>query len=56
MTLENARDRWIEALLGARLRFHATDDVNDSDPVRRAYARTYWRHVYRRWSQLYHAQ
>lgn len=41
-TLE--RDAWIEAVLGARLRFHASS-VED--------VRTYWGGVYRRWAQLY---
>ena len=40
-------DRWIEAVLGARLRFHAS--VTPGIP-----GSTYWSGVYRRWSQLYH--
>lgn len=40
------QDRWIEALLGARLRFHASwPGPHDST--------AYWERVYRRWGQLY---
>lgn len=41
-TLE--RDAYIEAVLGARLRFHASSDDDD---------RHYWSRVYKRWSQMY---
>lgn len=56
LRIESARDRWIEALLGARLRFHGGPQLvdRDPDPVRRAFDQTYWRRTYRRWSQLYH--
>lgn len=43
-----AGDRWLEALLGARLRFHAggmVDDGRGPETVR----------MYRRWQRLYHA-
>jgi hypothetical protein len=45
-----AADRWIEALLGARLRFHAGPGGGAFDPA----AVAYWGRVYKRWSQLYH--
>jgi hypothetical protein len=37
-------DRWMEAVLGARLRFHARDIERTE----------YWGSVYKRWAQLYH--
>lgn len=39
---EPARDAWIEALLGARLRFHLPENTIEAG------------RLYRRWSQLYH--
>jgi hypothetical protein len=45
-----ARDAWIEALLGARLRFHV-EQVDDDGSMPIDVART----TYRRWSQLYHS-
>lgn len=41
-------DRWIEAILGARLRFHADASGNANVPA------SYWQRVYQRWGQLYH--
>lgn len=41
-------DRWIEAILGARLRFHGSRA--GTDPAERRY----WQRVYKRWAQLYH--
>lgn len=38
-------DRWIEALLGGRLRFHVTAEYSRA---------AFWERVYKRWSQLYH--
>ena len=44
------RDRWIEALLGGRLRFHADPDVNG--PAGKGRLR-YWSDMYGRWKDLY---
>ena len=50
MSRERASDRWIEALLGARMRFHI-----DRDPASlRLRREDYWQATYTRWSQLYH--
>lgn len=38
-------DRWMEAVYGARLRFHARSDDDTA---------AYWQRVYKRWAQLYH--
>lgn len=43
------RDRWQEALLGARLRFHADPSGNANEPP------AYWVRIYERWQELYHA-
>jgi hypothetical protein len=40
-------DRFIEALLGARLRFHADPSGNANVPP------AYWMRVYGRWQELY---
>jgi hypothetical protein len=41
-------DRWVEAILGGRLRFHVGD--RDANPMPEA---AYWSGVYRRWQELY---
>jgi hypothetical protein len=41
-----ARDRWIEALLGGRLRFHTYNTTVEAG---------YWIPVYERWQELYRA-
>ena len=48
MTREERLDRWLEALMGARLRFHCIDEPKAHFG--------YWGRVYKRWSQLYHQQ
>lgn len=40
-------DRWLEALYGARLRFHAEPSANANVPP------GYWPTIYTRWCQLY---
>jgi hypothetical protein len=43
VTRDERLDGWMEALLGARLRFHANAmTIQQAEPI------------YRRWSQLYH--
>lgn len=48
-------DRWIEALLGARMRFHLNEPVpvdEATDGGWDAWQR-YWAAIYRRWQRLY---
>lgn len=48
MPRDRRLDRYIEANLGARLRFQIDRELVDP------FSQAYWQGVYRRWSQLYH--
>lgn len=52
MTDDEQRDRYIEAILGGRLRFHLHVVVGTLFAVDDEYA--YWRTVHRRWQRLYY--
>ena len=49
MPREERLDRWIEAVLGARLRFHVPRGGIDT-----AHTLAYWGATYTRWQELYH--
>jgi len=51
MSRDERLDRWIEAVLGARQRFHVPFSVVAGSPEAR-----YWHDVYARWAELYHAE
>lgn len=52
---EYIRDRWIEAQLGGRLRFHCYPETRaaESDTVLHSEVMSRWQPVYSRWHTLY---